>query len=1172
MRLLPPILLAFAVGLTGVGAVEITQPPAPVVMAWAGEAASLSVQATGMAPVTYQWHRNGLPIAGATGSSYAIASMSEAVTGLYSVSISDGAGDLKMAFSRVALPGALLQYTGENLTPGEPGEATAVPTALSDGDVTMAISSTGGLLWTAAESSAQSLLETPPPNSQPADLGPVVQLAVKGNRLVALQADGTVRAWTRERTDALPAPLGTWTHTPITLPLDASRGRFVAIDAESIFIVRWDGTLAVVSDTLDPLSITPPGLTGIAALSTASRGTYDPNTLSFITLKHALALRTDGTVTAWGENEYHQTETPAALANVVEIVAGAGWSLALKSDGSLVQWGAIVPGGSLIFPVLGSTTPPAGSYRHIRSNGTQAFAIDMAGQPASWQPVSQSLLVLGTPAVNPHPPAVAEVLDVGLSFPNEWYRVTQALCRAASPAIEHPPENTAAFAGETMYLSVEASGRPLPHYQWLKDGTEISGATDAVFKITDFQGTDAGSYTVRVTNLHGTVTSSAAVVSLALGPTITTQPQSLALHAGQGGTLTVAATGSGTLSYRWFKDGRLLPSAIAPSLAIASGLPPNAGVYQAEVTDATGSRRSQLVRVGQGCAPVGWHNGQSADFLESVRYAPADVLVGLSDGEGWFGIGANGHLTQLYERIIVPSGGLGIFSLAPTPFPYPVPGDFVSVAVRNQRAVALDRDGVVSSWRSFSTGGSLPSTYGTCIVPVTARNVSAVCISAEGEALALRADGRVIGWQTPWGTLTAVPVALNSGVTAISSGYDHHLALKTDGTVIAWGDDAEGECDVPPGLTNVTGIAALENVSFAIHTDGSLTAWGSNANGECDIPAALMSVASLRGARGTVMATKTDGTLLTWGAGAVSTVPSSLAAIDARHVGIMPVVPPPPGGLILIGGNTDSYGVALVPVTGPRITLTPLTLRVFPGFSGDICAASASGYPDGPYTGVWQKNAADLPLTTTSSSNTTLSLTNVTTADAGQYRMAYSSAWGTSYSQPVQLEVVQPRLFSDWQAANFTPAERASGLDAPNADPGGFGISNLMRYAFGLDAHVPDLSLMPSPSYLPAQPSYSVGNGLIAMGHSEGVNLTFSVPQDTADVAFIVESSADLQTWIRPYWISNLGSTGTVADGRRQVTFSAFSNPVLTIGGPVQPQRFFRIAVEPVMPGSVPLY
>jgi alpha-tubulin suppressor-like RCC1 family protein len=72
-------------------------------------------------------------------------------------------------------------------------------------------------------------------------------------------------------------------------------------------------------------------------------------------LSHSLALKADGTVVAWGSNSEGQTDLSAGLANVAAIAAGgwyeqgrigtnlsysSGFSLALKTDGTVVAWGA----------------------------------------------------------------------------------------------------------------------------------------------------------------------------------------------------------------------------------------------------------------------------------------------------------------------------------------------------------------------------------------------------------------------------------------------------------------------------------------------------------------------------------------------------------------------------------------------------------------------------------------------------------------------------------------------------------------------------------------------------------------------------------------------------------------------------------------------------------------
>jgi hypothetical protein len=91
------------------------------------------------------------------------------------------------------------------------------------------------------------------------------------------------------------------------------------------------------------------------------------------------------------------------------------------------------------------------------------------------------------------------------------------------PRITTPPPGQGVPAGDDVVFSVVAAGSPPFSYQWQLNGTDISGATGAVLTLTNVQPSQAGSYTVQVTNLYGSVTSSNAVLVVfpAPPPTLT---------------------------------------------------------------------------------------------------------------------------------------------------------------------------------------------------------------------------------------------------------------------------------------------------------------------------------------------------------------------------------------------------------------------------------------------------------------------------------------------------------------------------------------------------------------------------------------------------------------------------------------------------------------------------
>jgi hypothetical protein len=165
---------------------------------------------------------------------------------------------------------------------------------------------------------------------------------------------------------------------------------------------------------------------------------------------------------------------------------------------------------------------------------------------------------------------------------------------ATAPTITAQPASVSVAAGNSASFSVTATGTATLAYQWRKAGTAISGATSATYSLSSVTSSDAGSYDVVVSNSAGSVTSSAATLTVtasssSVAPSITTQPTSQSVAVGGSASFSVAATGTAPLSYQWSKDGSAISNATDSSYTISSATASSAGSYTVQITNAAGS-------------------------------------------------------------------------------------------------------------------------------------------------------------------------------------------------------------------------------------------------------------------------------------------------------------------------------------------------------------------------------------------------------------------------------------------------------------------------------------------------------------------------------------------------------------------------------------------------------
>ena len=171
---------------------------------------------------------------------------------------------------------------------------------------------------------------------------------------------------------------------------------------------------------------------------------------------------------------------------------------------------------------------------------------------------------------------------------------------AVAPTITSQPTALTVVIGSDAVFAVSAQGTAALSYQWLRNGTAITGANGAQLKLSAVSGGDAGTYAVQVSNSAGNVTSGNAVLTVSpvastapVSLTIVTQPAGIAVNEGNVATFAVGVTGSGPMSFQWRRNGVAITGSTAAAITIAAASSANAGNYSVIVGNAAGTVTSQ---------------------------------------------------------------------------------------------------------------------------------------------------------------------------------------------------------------------------------------------------------------------------------------------------------------------------------------------------------------------------------------------------------------------------------------------------------------------------------------------------------------------------------------------------------------------------------------------------
>ena len=377
----------------------------------------------------------------------------------------------------------------------------------------------------------------------PPSLTNAIALSLGGDDSVALRSDGTVTAWGFDKTVPSSA-------TNITA-ISAGGNHVVTLTADGK-ILSWGANL--YGETNVPAI--PGSIIAVAA------GDY-----------HSMALNNAGQVFVWGSNLEGETNIPLGLSNVVAITAGPEQCIALKFDGTVTVWGHTSQGEGNVPAGLSNVVAVAAGDYHV-------IALKADGHVVAWGQGAFGQTTVPVSVTNAVGVAGGSIHSI-------------ALLNDGSPVVARQPATQAIDPGTTLRLNVGAVGASPLYFQWMFEGSAIPDETNSALTIPNFASTNAGDYSVIVSNALNVVTSSTAVVTFGVVPQMMVQPTNQYLVPGGTAKFTASASGSPTLMYQWIINGTAMSGGTNASLTITNVQASDTGNYQLVVSNAFGSATSQ---------------------------------------------------------------------------------------------------------------------------------------------------------------------------------------------------------------------------------------------------------------------------------------------------------------------------------------------------------------------------------------------------------------------------------------------------------------------------------------------------------------------------------------------------------------------------------------------------
>ncbi|MGV3662890.1 MAG: choice-of-anchor D domain-containing protein [Prosthecobacter sp.] len=682
----------------------------------------------------------------------------------------------------------------------------------------------------------------------------VVAVAAGLSHSVALCSDGTLAAWGYNSEGRLGNNSTTNSSVPVAVNtsglLSGKTAIAVAAGNSHNLALCSDGTLAAWGSNYSgqlgnngptqstvPVAVNTSGVLSGKTLVSVAAGGF-----------HSMALCSDGTLAAWGDNFYGQlgnnstthstvpvaVNTSGVLAGktTVSVAAGENHSEALCSDGTLAAWGLNIEGqlgnnsttdSSVPVAVRTSALTAGERFTNVSCSNSATHTVALVAVP----PSIGNTTITYTSATDIPVTAASPILGGGIA--------TLSLAFAPEVGTNLMVVNNTGlgFISGTFSNLAQGQAVSLSHggvmYRFVANYYGGSG-NDLVLQWSSVRamgwGNNGNGQLGNNSTTNSRVPAAVRQSGVLAGKTV------IATTAGLFHTLALCSDGT-LAAWGDNSQGQLGNNSTTPS-SVPVAVLQSSGVLAGKMVVAISAGREHSLALCSDGTLAAW-------------------------GDNGPGLLGNGSTTDSSVPVAVTASGVLAGKTV------------IAIAAGFYHSLALCSDGTLAAWGSNSNGGLGNNTTTTSNVPVAVVQSGVLAgktvIAIAGgtlHSLALCSDGTLAGWGSNVlgqlgnnsSTDSSVPVGVNmSGVLAgktvieIAAGGDHSLALCADGTLAAWGSNSSGQLgnnsttnsSVPVAVLQSTGVLTGKTViaistgnprSMALCSDGTLVAWGNNGYGQ----------------------------------------------------------------------------------------------------------------------------------------------------------------------------------------------------------------------------------------------------------------------------------------------------------------------------------------------------